>query len=238
MSTKENCVDGSILERPPLHHFHLILLHKPADYPLAMANKDEITKSLTASLESLEAMLHLFKETSLSEDQSAYMDLIDQSMRAVRASWQELRELDTPVEKRRATLDRTSFHVLLADDDAVQQVFAVRALEKHGYKITTVKNGQDALRLFAKQHFDLILMDCQMPVLDGFETTKHIRILEKKLGTRIPIVAYTAHSLVGYKQRCLQVGMDDYLKKPVSSEALVTHIKRYKDARDASSPKL
>ena len=94
-------------------------------------------------------------------------------------------------------------------------------LEKQGHRVTQAVNGQKGMELARTQLFDLIFMDIQMPIMDGFEATSAIRALEKEQGRKpVPIVAMTAYALQGDKERCLQAGMDDYLTKPVSEQAL------------------
>ena len=106
--------------------------------------------------------------------------------------------------------------ILLAEDDLVNQEVAVGILEKQGHRVTVVENGQEVLDALQKQPFDLVLMDVQMPVMNGFEATKRIRSLKSE--TRgIPIIAMTAHALEGDRERCIQAGMDDYIAKPIDT---------------------
>jgi PAS domain S-box-containing protein len=114
--------------------------------------------------------------------------------------------------------------ILLAEDNRVNQVLAVRLLEKRGYKVVLVETGKAVLEALQNEPFDLILMDVQMPELDGLQATARIRELERTTGKHIPIVAMTAHSMVGDRERCLQAGMDAYLSKPLSIEDLFATI--------------
>jgi len=114
--------------------------------------------------------------------------------------------------------------VLLAEDNAVNQMLAVRLLEKRGYTVTVAVNGREALAAFEKESFDVILMDIQMPEMDGFEATAAIRLKEKSTGGHIPIIAMTAHSLVGDQERCLAAGMDGYVSKPIRTHQLFSVI--------------
>ena len=115
---------------------------------------------------------------------------------------------------------KNRLRVLLAEDNAVNQTLAVRLLEKRGYTVTVAVNGRDALAAFEKESFDVILMDIQMPEMDGFEATAAIRVREKSTGGHIPIIAMTAHSLVGDQERCLTAGMDGYVSKPIRTRQL------------------
>ncbi len=111
-------------------------------------------------------------------------------------------------------------HILLAEDNPVNQKLAVRILEKMGHSVTVADDGEEALAALAGKDFDLVLMDIQMPKMDGFETTMAIREQERETGGHIPIIAMTAHALKGDRERCLAAGMDEYVGKPIQIEAL------------------
>lgn len=130
--------------------------------------------------------------------------------------------INIPKEGMVATQDRSSslkdmrnLRILLAEDNLVNQKITVRILEKQGWSVKTVVNGQEVLDILNHESFDLVLMDSQMPVLDGLETTRLIREDEKKTGKYIPIVALTARAMEEDRQRCLAAGMDDYVAKPI-----------------------
>jgi PAS domain S-box-containing protein len=110
--------------------------------------------------------------------------------------------------------------VLVAEDNAVNQRLAARLLEKRGHRVTMTANGREALEALEKQTYDLVLMDVQMPEMDGFETTAAIREREKQSGTHLPIFALTAHAMRGDRERCLAAGMDGYLSKPIATREL------------------
>ena len=110
--------------------------------------------------------------------------------------------------------------ILLAEDNLVNQKLASRLLENQGHVVVVAADGAQALNTLAKQSFDLVLMDAQMPVMDGFEATAAIRRLEEATRAHIPIIAMTAHAMVGDRQRCLQAGMDGYIAKPVHAHEL------------------
>jgi CheY-like chemotaxis protein len=109
--------------------------------------------------------------------------------------------------------------VLLAEDNLVNQKVALIMLQKLGLEADVVATGVEALDALMGVAYDLILMDCQMPEMDGFEATRRIR--ERERGSRrIPVVAMTANAMVGDREKCLEAGMDDYIAKPVRAEAL------------------
>ena len=121
--------------------------------------------------------------------------------------------------------------ILLAEDNAVNRKLAVAVLEKHGWEVVPVSNGREALEAYSSVMFDLILMDVQMPVMDGFKATAAIREKERGTGKRIPIVAMTARALKEDKERCLAADMDDYVSKPMKAEQLIKTILRLTDCR-------
>jgi len=133
-----------------------------------------------------------------------------------------------PASQPRPALTRAgrSLRVLLAEDNAVNQKLAVRLIEKQGHSIAVVSNGQEALEALEREPFDLVLMDVQMPDMDGFETTAAIRARERDNGRHIPILAMTAYAMKGDRERCLECGMDDYVSKPIQPRELWEAIER------------
>ncbi|TCL64767.1 PAS domain S-box-containing protein [Hydrogenispora ethanolica] len=120
----------------------------------------------------------------------------------------------------------TTLRILLAEDNIVNQKLAETLLRNRGWRVTTAVNGKECLTLWEHGQFDLILMDVQMPELDGFETTSIIRQKEMSINRHIPIIAMTAHALKGDRERCLAAGMDDYLAKPIKMNDLYRVITR------------
>jgi two-component system sensor histidine kinase/response regulator len=116
---------------------------------------------------------------------------------------------------RRASRSTRRLEVLLAEDNAINQMLAIRILENLGHRATVVGNGREALSAARAGRFDLVIMDVQMPDVDGFEATAAIRKLEKTTGEHIPIIAMTAHAMKGDRERCLAAGMDGYVSKPI-----------------------
>jgi CheY-like chemotaxis protein len=118
-------------------------------------------------------------------------------------------------------------YVLLAEDNVVNQKLAVRLLEKQGHRVKVAANGREVLAAVGQEEFDLVLMDVQMPEMDGFEATIAIRAHEQSTGRHLPIVAMTAHAMQGDRERCLAAGMDGYISKPIDPkeffEVVETH---------------
>ena len=115
--------------------------------------------------------------------------------------------------------DTEGIQILVADDSVINQKVALRILEKNGYCVDIVDNGKKVLEALEKKSYDLILMDLQMPEMDGFEATRKIR--EKELAPSVPIVAMTAYAMKGDREKCLKAGMDDYISKPVKPKSLL-----------------
>jgi CheY-like chemotaxis protein len=113
-----------------------------------------------------------------------------------------------------------ALRILLAEDNRVNQVVARRHLERLGHEVVVVENGALAVELSAREHFDVILMDVQMPVMGGFEATAAIRERERGSPMHLSIVGLTAHAMQGDRERCLEAGMDDYATKPIDSATL------------------
>jgi two-component system, sensor histidine kinase and response regulator len=110
--------------------------------------------------------------------------------------------------------------ILLAEDSAVNQKLAMALLEPRGHKVTVANNGLEALAQLETRNFDLVLMDVQMPEMDGLSATRNIRLREEKSGGHVPIIAMTAHAMKGDRQRCLEAGMDGYVSKPIRAAEL------------------
>ena len=121
-------------------------------------------------------------------------------------------------------------HILLAEDNPVNTEVSIATLELLGFTVKAVQNGQEAIDISARETFDLILIDCQMPGMDGFEATRRIRVREgtgQTRNRRVPIIALTAYAMTGDRERCLAAGMDDYLTKPFTHENLEVMLSRW-----------
>jgi two-component system, sensor histidine kinase and response regulator len=117
--------------------------------------------------------------------------------------------------------------ILVVEDNTVNQRLAVALLKRAGYGAEVAANGREALAALQRMPFDLVLMDCQMPVMDGFEATHRIRERERRTGEHIPIVAMTANAMPGDRERCLEAGMDEYITKPVVAKSLYATLRAW-----------
>ena len=126
-----------------------------------------------------------------------------------------------------------SCRILLVEDNAVNRTIAMKLLEKRGHVVIAVENGALAVDLTARERFDVVLMDIQMPVMDGLTATATIRERELGTGAHVPIIAVTAHALEEDRARCFAAGMDDYLPKPIRSGDLFEKVARFAPAAAA-----
>ena len=136
--------------------------------------------------------------------------------------------------------ERRSRSVLLVEDNDLNAMLASDLLRKLHYSVTTAVNGEQGVEKYKERDFDLILMDCQMPVMDGYEATRRIRAYEKSLpvGRHTPIIAVTANTLIGDREACLECGMDDYLPKPYGQRQLAKLLAKWDSTHDRSGPNL
>lgn len=139
-----------------------------------------------------------------------------------------IREILAPEEAPLHVTDKTkSLRILLAEDDTINQKLVMHIINKQGHQLTITKNGSEVLNAIAKDKYDAILMDVNMPVMDGYEATANIRKKEKETGGHIPIIALTALAFNEDRVKCLEVGMDDYVSKPVSGTELFKTINKH-----------
>lgn len=155
---------------------------------------------------------YLRKPIKQSELLNTILTVLDKPLRRADSSPSDL--------SRSTHKSKQQLHILLAEDKLVNQNFAVTLLSNWGHKVVLANNGEEALAAWAADSFDLVLMDVQMPKMDGFEATATIRTKEKETGSHIPIIAMTAHAMKGDRQRCLEAGMDDYIPKPINQKKL------------------
>ncbi|MBN1306111.1 MAG: response regulator [Anaerolineales bacterium] len=127
--------------------------------------------------------------------------------------------------------NRRHLHILIAEDNDVNQKMARIVLEKSGYSVDLAEDGAKAIDKLKKKKYDIVLMDVQMPEMDGFEATRYWRKLEAGR-ERIPIIAMTAHALIGDRERCLEAGMDDYISKPLDTKKLIGKVEQWSTTRE------
>ena len=151
-------------------------------------------------------------------------------------------EIPTVITRHKVYEARESFNILLAEDNLINQTLAIKLLETRGHRVALASNGKEAVEAFKKGDFDLILMDIQMPEMDGFEATRRIRELEAENKSTInneqstiPIIAMTAHAMTGDREKCIAAGMDEYVSKPIKPAGLYSVIDKV--ARKSQSEK-
>ncbi len=150
--------------------------------------------------------------------------LLKAILQALPADPQATRALPEKTPPHEIQAGQRALRILLAEDNAVNRRLAVHLLEKAGHTVAVAENGSRALAMAESQRFDLVLMDVQMPEMDGFEATAAIRNLELHTNAHIPIIAMTAHAMKGDRERCLQAGMDGYIAKPINKDELLAII--------------
>ena len=125
------------------------------------------------------------------------------------------------------SLDLKGKKILVAEDNIINQLIIKKILEKTGCEIIIVENGNLALEELERQNFDLIIMDCQMPDMDGFETTKTLRVNKENTHSEIPVIALTANVTLSDKTKCLESGMNEFLVKPINKNKLYSVLAFY-----------
>ena len=197
----------------------------------------ELAEAIYAHVELRETRLVLLTSVVFPEeiqDKMRRAGVVCQLHKPVRQSllWSCLRQLrqaptaPAPV-KQRPVLQQRGVRVLVAEDNAVNQELVKTMLTQLGCTVAVVDDGRQALDWLAEHPCDLVLMDCQMPILDGFQATAMIREREAAGAARTPVIALTAHAVSGDRERCLAAGMDDYLTKPFAQERLVNLLNRW-----------
>ena len=146
--------------------------------------------------------------------------LFDAVVKVLSSAASEVEGRDKLVTRHTLGERKRSLHILLAEDNPVNQMLAVRLLKKRGHTVEVAANGREALAALQAGRFDAVLMDIQMPEMSGFEATAVIREHEQATGHRMPIIAMTAHAMKGDRERCIEAGMDGYVSKPIRPEAL------------------
>ncbi|MBS0011963.1 MAG: response regulator, partial [Bacteroidales bacterium] len=137
---------------------------------------------------------------------------------------EKIRKLDTVIGEKKQLSDA---RVLLVEDNITNQTIVTISLRSKVKSIDTAVNGKEALDMFGKSNYDIILMDIQLPVMDGIMVSKKIREIEASTSKHTPIIAITANAMLGDKEKCLSAGIDDYLSKPYQPQKLLDMISRY-----------
>jgi CheY-like chemotaxis protein len=197
-----------ITSDPTLKKTKLILI---SDYDEVMSKPDLQAAGFTTSIT---------KPLKQSQIFDAIVSTISESLHVV---------VESPVTPKHdeKIADHSKARILLVEDNQVNQMVAKKMLEKSGFLVFTASNGEESLQQLELADFDLILMDCQMPLMDGFEATQAIRKLANPMKSQIPIVALTANAMKSDEDKCLEVGMNDFLTKPIRLETLKTKVEQW-----------
>jgi PAS domain S-box-containing protein len=176
----------------------------------------------SARYRALGVAAHLIKPAR----QSLLFDAIATSLDTAGATDAAAESIESDVPEKTDDAPLQGLRVLLTEDNETNQKFAVRALEKSGHSVQVATNGQEAVDACADQLFDVVLMDIQMPVMDGYRATAILRERDTSSDRRLPIIAMTAHAMKGDREKCLEAGMDGYVTKPIKSKTLMAEIQR------------
>jgi signal transduction histidine kinase/CheY-like chemotaxis protein/ligand-binding sensor domain-containing protein len=185
-----------------------------------MVTSDDYHSSVRRSNE-LGVAAHLLKPVRLSELLTAIRQAVAPAPPEAALQHEEAKHEANPL------------RILMAEDNPVNQRLALRLLKKMGHQVTVTQTGKEALDALRSEKFDLVLMDVQMPEMDGFEATREIRKNEQDRQEHLPVIAMTAHAMNGDHERCLKAGMDDYLAKPINREELRQVIERVMKATES-----
>ena len=189
--------------------------HAPAALPIVMLTSAEVVRDVR-EISRVGLTGHLTKPIK----RQRLLECVVEVLEGRKARLEEAPGLVTEDSLEASALRRRPW-ILVVEDNPVNQKVSVGLLRKLGHCCEVASNGNEALEALARRDFDLVLMDCQMPGMDGYEATRRIRSAEPA-GTRLPIVAMTAHAMAGDRERCLEAGMDDYMTKPVTPERIET----------------
>ncbi|MCK7467705.1 MAG: response regulator [Desulfosudis oleivorans] len=178
------------------------------------------------------------------QNQSEENDLLECIAYALESANEDCKSDNSPIISRHTIREsefNSKFKILVVEDNFINQKLIVKMLNNVGLNCDVANNGVEAIESYKKRRYDLILMDCQMPIMDGYEATNQIRIIEdtKKIIENkeiyVPIIATTAHALDGDADKCINAGMDDYLSKPIDRNKLVEVINQYLNPNETDS---
>ncbi|MEX0819074.1 MAG: response regulator [Pirellulaceae bacterium] len=207
----------------------------PADTVMLLSSADQPNSA--ARCRDLGIAAFVMKPVSAAALLAAILEALGgKSAAAIDAPAETSGESPRPIDP--ATPARTSLDILVADDHEPNRELAAEILRRRGHRCRTVADGDEALAAFEREDFDLILMDVQMPTMDGLTATRKIRQLDRRHGGRTPIIALTAHALTGDREKCLAAGMDAYLAKPLHARELVALVEKMGGVADAAPAEL
>ncbi len=201
-----------IKQNPNLQDLKIIMLSSVAKVNTGVNEKINIDKYIAKPVKQSKLLDILMEVLRYQKPENHYQNMVSKPIKIIK--------------------ENIEHRVLLVEDNPDNQKLTKIILEKAGYIVEVAENGQLAIEAVKETHYDLILMDIQMPVMDGFEATRKIRTLQQRLHEgRVPIIALTAHALKGYREKCLQHDMDDYITKPVKKKAVLATINKWLDSR-------
>jgi CheY-like chemotaxis protein len=133
---------------------------------------------------------------------------------------------------------RPILRILIVEDNPVNRTLTIRLVEKEGHTAVSATTGREALAALESEHFDVVLMDLQMPDMDGFEATAAVRVKERETGAHLPIIALTASAMEGDRKRCVDSGMDGYVTKPIQVTEMFAEIERVLSIAKGQAPEV
>jgi len=235
VETVENGVEALTILNDPAHSFNMVIL----DHDMPEMDGVQVTKAIREKADFDDLLIVILSsmgtlnnkiKTELNIAASVTKPLKKSRLYDILLSAFKLKPSKTTDIKanKKSASDDNQGRILLVEDNVDNQNLAKLILTKAGHNVDLADNGKIAIEASAKADYDIILMDIQMPVMDGFEATKEIRARERAGNReRVPIIALTAHAMAGYREKCLQHEMDDYLNKPLKKKLLLESIQKY-----------
>jgi len=193
--------------------------------PVMMLSSSDI-KNHKEKLEKIDVACYVQKPLRQSDLKNVLMDLVSKIDKKKDVRCPEIKNTKTSGD-RKDSQGQSTLKILLAEDNPINRKLATSLIAKRGWNVTSVEDGEECVEIFKKEIFDVILMDVQMPRMDGIEATKKIREIDRKRGLHTPIIAMTAHAMKGDREKFIAAGMDDYIAKPMKAVQLYEIIEKH-----------